>query len=76
MGARGGMSEEGDIISLTPKCDKALEQTRPSMAMVDLPDTMVGLPNTMVDLPNTMVDLPNTMVELPNTMADLPNTPW
>ena len=45
---------------------KALEQTRPSMAMVDLPNTMVDLPNTMVDLPNTMVDLPNT-----NRGADL-----
>ena len=76
-GARGVLFEGGDLMSLTPKCDlfwKALEQTRPSMAMVDLSDNMVDLPNTMVDHPNTMVDLPNTMLDLPSTIVDLPNT--
>ena len=48
---------------------KALEQTRPSMTLVNIPDTMVDLPITMVDLPNTMADLPNTMVDLPNTVV-------
>ena len=56
-------------MSLTPKCDmflKALEQTRPSMAMVDLPDTMGDLPDIRGDLPDTMGDLPDTMGDLPD----------
>ena len=31
MGARGGMSEGGDIMSLTPKCDMFLESPRPNL---------------------------------------------
>ena len=53
---------------------KALEQTRPSMAMVDLPDTMIDLPDTMVHLPDSMVHLPDYMVYLFDSMADLPDT--
>ena len=61
---------EGDEIKFLPLSVicfwKALEQTRPPMAMADLPDTIVYLPVTMVDLPNTMVDLPNGVRPIDN----------
>ena len=50
---------------------KALEKTRPSMAMVDLPNTMIEIPVTMVDLPDTMVHLHDYKVYICDTMVDM-----
>ena len=69
-----------------PMTISGIEQTRPSMTMVDLQHTIWYLvsgiwymvsgirPDTRSDLPDTMGDLPDTMRDLPDTIGDLPDT--